>query len=271
MTIFEIRDQAAEGMLLGYLFYYDRSRRFYAELLKETDEWTAPFMFAGQVKRGIYSIDSVWSYKFVAQRIIPPDRQNLGSILRENGLKEYNEFRLLQLSEGRCAQDELYLVKVSEEKLLPEVKDRLKQKVLDVMPLKNRRMLVFFRNGESRSLDIKKLCQGNRAFDRVLREDAVYENVRVSPGGNGIEWDEERYLPAERLLSEGKRSEVSHEDLMLFVKERLMDSAEAAGLLHCTRQYVKQLADRERLIPIREEGNANLFLKCSLESEWRGS
>jgi len=38
-------------------------------------------------------MDSFWGGKFVAQRIIPPDRQNLGSILKENGLKAYDEPR----------------------------------------------------------------------------------------------------------------------------------------------------------------------------------
>ena len=41
------------------------------------------------------------------QRIVPTDRQNLGEILRDNGLKEYDEFELLMLATGRCAQDDL--------------------------------------------------------------------------------------------------------------------------------------------------------------------
>ena len=115
MVTFEIRDAATgEKRLLGYLFYYERSRRFFAELLEKWDEWAAPFIFSGFVKRGIYSIDSEWSMKFVRQRIIPADRQNLGAILRDNNLREYDEYRLLLLSEGRCAQDDLYLVHVNE-------------------------------------------------------------------------------------------------------------------------------------------------------------
>ena len=85
MIVFEIRNNAENRRLLGYLFYYDRSKRFFTELLSDTDEWSAPFIFAGHVKKGEYSIDSVWSKKFVNQRIIPPDRQNLGSILEQLG------------------------------------------------------------------------------------------------------------------------------------------------------------------------------------------
>ena len=67
--------------LLGYLFYYERSRRFFAELLEGVDEWEAPFIFSSFVKKNIRSIDSEWSMKFVQQRIIPADRQNLGDTL----------------------------------------------------------------------------------------------------------------------------------------------------------------------------------------------
>ena len=52
MEIFEIRDSSAENLLLGFLFYYEKDRRFYAELLEEIDEWYAPFIFSGQVHAG---------------------------------------------------------------------------------------------------------------------------------------------------------------------------------------------------------------------------
>lgn len=45
---------------------------------------------------------------------MPPERQNIGQILRANGLKEYDEFPLLLKNDGRCCQDECYIVKVEE-------------------------------------------------------------------------------------------------------------------------------------------------------------
>lgn len=41
------------------------------------------------------------------QRIAPTDRQNLGQILKDNGLDEYDEFQLLMLANGRCVQDKI--------------------------------------------------------------------------------------------------------------------------------------------------------------------
>ena len=267
MIVFEIRNKEEEGKLLGYLFYYRRSKRFFSEILSEEDEWTAPFMFAGHVKRGVYSIDSTWSAKFVGQRIIPPDRQNLGSILRRYGLKEYDEFKLLQLSEGRCAQDELYLVRIHEEDINTEIKERLNKKVLDVMPLRDNKVIVFFKNNKSCTVDIKKLCGEDRLFGKILSDEEIFRNVRISPGGNGIEWGADRFIPAEKLKAVGKKSDICYDDLVGFVKDRLIDTAETARMLNCSRQYIKQLTDKQKLTPVRGGANSNIFMKSNIEAE----
>lgn len=91
--------------------------------------------------------------------------------------------------------------------------------------------------------------------------------MRVSPGGNGIEWGEERFLSSEQLRRSGKKADLAYEDVIGFVKTRLMDTAETAKMLNCSRQYVKQLGDRERLVPVRQGGNSSIFLKGEIEAE----
>ena len=265
MVVFEIHDKAQKNRLLGYLMYYERSKRFFAELKEDTDEWTCPFIFSGHVKKGIYSIDSVWSSKFVSQRIIPPDRQNLGTILRENGLKEYDEFKLLLLSEGRCAQDELFLMRISDKEIVPEIRERFCKKVRDVMTLGDRKVLVFFMDDKSVVVDIGKLCKENRLFGNILRNDDVFRNVRVSPGGNGNEWGDEHFIDAKTLREIGKASVISYEDITGFMKDRLVNTAETADILNCSRQYIKQLTDKEILTPLRVGANSNIYLKSEIE------
>lgn len=267
MVIFEIRNKAEKRRLLGYLFYFERSKRFFAEVLDEVDEWSAPFLFSGHVKKGIRSIDSIWTEKFVRQRIIPSDRQNLGSILRENGLKKYDEYKLLQLSEGRCVQDELYLVRVTEKEISAGVKRRLREKVLDVMPLRNMKALVCFKNGESRIADLKDICGGDPVFGKILSDEKLFYGVRVSPGGNGIEWGEERFVSAQKLKSRGKISDIRWEDILRFIRDRLLDTAEVSEMLQCSRQYVDQLADKGRLTSVRKGARSVLYTKGSLEAE----
>ena len=267
MIVFEIRNKAEKRRLLGYLFYYERSKRFFTEILEELDEWNAPFIFAGHIKRGIYSIDSIWSRKFVSQRIIPTDRQNLGSILKANGLKTYDEYKLLQLSEGRCAQDELYIVRIQMGEILPQIRKRLDEKVMDVMALQDRRALVFFRDGKSCIADMKSLCGDQRIFGKVLSDDEGFRALHVSPGGNGVEWDEERYIPSWQLRSSGIDAGIIYEDLIGFIKDRLIDTAQTTAILNCSRQYVNQLVDTGCLHPVREGSNSNIYLRSSIETD----
>ncbi len=39
-------------------------------------------------------------------------RQNIGQILRANGMKRYDEYALLVKNQGRCCQDEFYLEEI---------------------------------------------------------------------------------------------------------------------------------------------------------------
>lgn len=268
MTIFEIRDSSIDsGKLLGFLFYYERSRRFFAELLSEVNEWEAPFIFSGFVKKRQYSIDSEWSMRFVRQRIIPYERQNIGSILKANKLKEYDEYKLLLLSEGRCAQDELYLVKTKPDMLTGEIKERLAKKVSDVIPLPDFKALVFFKDKSVRRIDIEAITAGNRLFANVLKDNNIFSSVKVSPGGNGIEWDSDRFLPAELLHTVGTESQVTYEDMMSFVSSRVIDTTKAASMLGCSRQYINQLVKQGRLNPLLSESNNRLFLLSEIEAE----
>lgn len=50
--------------------------------------------------------------RWVRQRVTPPERQNLGQILKANNMAEYDEFKLLVKNEGRSCQDECYIVEM---------------------------------------------------------------------------------------------------------------------------------------------------------------
>ena len=55
MKIFAITDGERNDNL-GTLLYYERSKVFIAELRDGLDEWNAPLLFSGFVKKGIYTI-----------------------------------------------------------------------------------------------------------------------------------------------------------------------------------------------------------------------
>lgn len=102
MKIFAIRDAGdRDNKDIAFLFYYEKGGRFYVELPADADPWETPLILSSFLKRGERTVNSYWSRVWVQQRIVPADRQNIGQILRDNGLKEYDECRLLELSEGR--------------------------------------------------------------------------------------------------------------------------------------------------------------------------
>lgn len=101
MRIFAIRaEHDPSNTDIAYLFYYEKEKRFYIELPDDADLWNTPLILSSLLKRGERTVNSYWSKIWVQQRIIPSDRQNLGQILKENGLDSYDEFKLLVLSEG---------------------------------------------------------------------------------------------------------------------------------------------------------------------------
>ena len=110
MKIFAIRDATDNAQKdLAYLLYYEVDKRFYIELPENADPWETPLLLASFAQKGEHTINSYWSRIWVQQRIVPSDRQNIAQILRDNGLKTYDEYELLMLSSGRCEQDDYYL------------------------------------------------------------------------------------------------------------------------------------------------------------------
>ena len=130
MKIFAIRDESAVTQKdLAYLFYYELEKRFYIELPQVADPWEIPLLLDSFVKQNETTVNSYWSKIWVQQRIIPTDRQNIGEILRDNQLEEYDEYELLMLAMGRCAQDDYYLVPIDEKDLPEEIKKRFATRI----------------------------------------------------------------------------------------------------------------------------------------------
>lgn len=151
-------------------------------------------------------MNAYFSRLWVQQRIVPPDRQNLGRILRENGLREYDEFALLMLANGRCAQDDYYLAPVSGKTLLSEFPKRYAHRVEEVVPLENATLLVFFRNGEVKKCAVQKAAPRNEAFRPVLNREELFCQVGVQVGGYGICWGKILPYPTRRSTGPGRRS-----------------------------------------------------------------
>lgn len=114
MVKFAIKNAYYDGKTVGYLYYDENKREYEIEIPQNVKSYEAPFIISDFIKKKQYKIGKDWSYRWVNQRVIPPERQNIGQILKANGWKEYDEFKFLLKNEGRSCQDECYIVRVEE-------------------------------------------------------------------------------------------------------------------------------------------------------------
>lgn len=265
MKIFAIRDaDNYAGKDLAYLIYFEKEKSFYIELPDDADPWEVPLLLSSFLKRGETTVNAYWSRIWVQQRIVPPDRQNLGQILRDNGLDEYDEYQLLMLSDGRCPQDSCYLTPISESDLPAGFADRYQKRIEDVIPLSDWNLLVFFRNGIVKKCLLPALTANNPAFAPILSRKALFEQIQIQPGGYGISWGEHLTVSDRSLYENGTLVPLSLDDFKQFVACRAVNIAEAAELLDCSRQNIDDLIRRKKLHPLKTNAKNRLLLKSEV-------
>ena len=267
MKAFSIRDASLDKEKnLAYLLYYEREKLFFIEIEKGIDEWEAPLILSSFVKRGKYSVGSHWSEVWVEQRIVPRDRQNLGMILKENHLSEYDPFRLLVIADGRCAQDDCFIVPLRESEYPDTLKKRLTETIDDLFWLDDV-LYVVFRDESVRVLrdeDVLGFIEEDALKRRVKAYGRATMQLRSLPGGHEAEMEYDIRIGAAELRKCGKTSALRGEALQLYLQRNVVDTEEAAACLGCTRQNVQDLVARGRLAPLKRLKKGFLFLKKDL-------
>lgn len=265
MRIFAIRDGLdPAGTDIAYLFYYEQDQRFYIELPDDADPWNTPLILSSVLEQGSKTVNAYWSRIWVQQRIVPAERQNIGQILKENGLDSYDEFSLLLLAEGRCAQDDYYIAEIEESAVPRDFAARAAYKVEDVVPLDGKTLLVFFRNGEIKRCGMSGLLSSDRIYAPLLQNDSYFQNVSIQTGGYGVCWGDDRTVEDSVLYGMGEPVSLRQDDFAAFVRQRVVTTAEAAKLLDCSRQNIDDLVRRGKLHPVKESAKSKLFLKSEI-------
>ena len=204
------------------------------------------------VKRRETTVNSYWSKIWVQQRIVPIDRQNIGEILRDNHLKEYDEYELLMLAMGRCAQDDYYLVPINEKELPEEITRR------------------FSKDGAVKKCDLQKHFEKTRAFQILLKKPDYFQHVQMQTGGYGVAWDVNMTVSDAMLYRIGKSVPLTIEDFRNFATHRVINAAEAAEILGCSRQNSIDLTKLGKLHPIKTSEKSTLYLKSEvLKRNWQ--
>ena len=265
MKTFAIRDETDTSLKdLAYLIYYEKAKRFYVELPDDADLWETPLLLSSLLKRGIRTVNAYWSKLWVQQRIVPQDRQNLGRILKDNGLYEYDEFKLLMLADGRCAQDSYYLTPIEPEFLREKFKERYQKRVVNVVALTDLDVLVFFQDNTVRKINLRTILSSDRKFKPLLHQPELFATVRVLTGGYGITWAENVDIADTTLYQAGQTVPLSQADFLAYIANSLVTTAEAADLLGCSRQNVSDLVQRGALHPVKTSARNTMFLKSDI-------
>lgn len=271
MRVFAIKDESlSSAQILGYLIYYETPKAYYIELPDEADPWDTPLLLDSFVRRGERSVGSYWSRIWVEQRIVPQDRQNIGQVLKENNLAEYDEFSLLMLSHGRCAQDQCYLEELTNGVLPAELVERWQYKIEDMVPLDDARLLTFFRNGQVKIIDMRDIARRYPACMPYIESAERFNRVEVQPDGYGVMWSEQAMIPDHDLYDRGSPVPLSLQDFCRFVQVRVISATEACGMLDCSRQNIDDLIKRNKLHPIRKDSKYKLFLRNEVVQRKKG-
>ena len=250
---------------IGYLYYYDKCNEFIIELNRELDKWEAPLLFSSYVEKSIYTIPKEVSMLWVRERVIPSGRQNIGSILKNHKMKSYDEMKLLELSGGRCSQDNCYIKKVEYEDVPLAIRKRSEDNVLECFTSGESDVICLFGDDTVRRIDLTKLVEANGKIASVLKNKDVYKSVKVGVGGYSITFNDSIEIEKWLLLKSGKKINVSGKDLYSFVGDNIVETAKACEILGCSKQNLTYLIDKGRLKPIKPDLKENLFFRGDVE------
>lgn len=256
MKIFEILDYE-NNRSVGVLLYYEKKKDFIVELQEDLDEWTAPLLFAELVKRHIYTAPRDMSYLWVKERVIPSGRQNISQILKNQKMEAYDEMKFLELANGKCAQDSLYIRKIDE---VPKYVTDRKKTIVDCVACGQHSILCFFVDESVRKIELQNFTDVE-GVKKVLHNDMLYQSCMVGTGGYFITFNDSIDIPSSTLYERGEKLPLTRNDFICFARNNLLDTSESCDLLECSRQNIAYLVRKEQLEPMKEDIKGNLYLK----------
>lgn len=272
MKIYAIKsdEDRTKERVFGYLFYYEKEEKFHIEIPKDVDFWEAPMILDHFIEDGSYCVGEYYSKKWVENRIIPQDRQLLGKILKANNLECYDEFRLLTLATGRCAQDHFYISSVKYEDISEEIKERMRNNILDASFISEDIVWFTMKSGEIYEVE----CMGDSKLEMFKRLMAYYNlvtDVVISPAGNSLILGGNFEFTREDVFMYGRKLPINTNTLKKYMADILVNSEEAAAILDCSRQNIDDLVKRGKLTPIKIGANGNIFLKNDVLERRKGA
>lgn len=265
MKIYEIIDDY-NNLSMGALLNYNSVNDSIIILAEGLDEWTAPMLFTKQVKLGQRVISRDLTNMWIRERVIPSGRQNIAQILSNAHLSHYDEFRLLELSKGRCCQDNMYIRQLDTPPCY--IEEYLQHSLIECIPSNNSTLLCFFKDGTTRKVDLKA-CPISRELSKLISNEELFRSASICVGGLFVTFDDAIDLSGEFLYEQGIELPLDISDFTNFVQRNVLDTSGACLFMECSRQNLGYMVFNNQLSPIRKDTKGNLYLKGDvIRSRW---
>ena len=262
MKIFAIIDDYTDKEI-GYFFCYEKFNQCYIEFTGDIDEWDLPIFLEHFVRNGKRIVPPNWTKKWIQTRIIPSDRQNLGSILKENGLDSYDEIKLFLLADGRCAQDECYIRKISENELPQDIIERRKKRIKTAVYNGNGSYLITFKDGKVATFDVNQTMEFER-YRRFAAYTRLLASLDIDAAGIGLSFNEQIEISYKDIYDQSNALPITEELLDRYALNRFISTGESTDILHCSRQNIDDLVKRNKISPVDIKAKNKMFFRSDI-------
>ena len=136
-------------------------------------------------------------------------------------------------------------------------------KVMSATPLTDMRLLVVFDNHVVKLFNVRDIIADFPEYAALENED-LFALAKVEPGGYGVSWTSELDASEGELWENGVELPLCANDITMFVRYNLINTAEATEMLKCSRQNIEDLIRRNKITPIKAFPKGKLFLKSDI-------
>ena len=261
MKIFAIKNpDLGKDVDLGYFFYYDKLDDCYIELNDTLDAWDFPFILDSFAKQNRWVVNQKYTRLFISQRIIPSDRQNIGMILKDNGLEVYDEIQLFLLADGRCAQDECYIKQIPFEQLPLNIRKRRKRMIVSAKNISAGRYLVGFVDNKIGLWEADRCAFISRQVRRLLTYKNRLSALQAVSSGFELRWDEDAAgISYDAVYENCEFLPVDMESLERFTIGNLVTTQDIINEMGCTRQNINDHVKRGRIRSVDLNAKTQIF------------
>ena len=106
---FAMHDGDLGDRQVGTFSYDTETKKFAMTIAEDIEKADLPLSLEGFANKNKYILSHEDTLRWVKGRICPSGRHNMRDILKDNGLEEYDEFKLLIITNAICDKDSLYL------------------------------------------------------------------------------------------------------------------------------------------------------------------